>query len=267
MAPVTTQTVNAQTTHRRKTRRGPGKKKQARTVSDVDMAVDEDSALTANNKEGIVSLLDTSPSSPSQVLPSTTSAQQAAAASAIDKTTQQDEDDGEMLLDTSPPTAPPANTNGEMSAGFSPLPAAAAAQSGSKKSEIRRIPIPPHRMSPLKKDWVNIFVPLTEICGLQVRMNVQRRTVEIRVSNVLLLCRQYAFQKEYAETPFFVQTSKETKEVGALQKGADFVKAYALGFDVNVGILVGYLIKCLKPSHRTGCDRTPPNGRPLPRFV
>ncbi|KNZ73801.1 Pre-rRNA-processing protein PNO1 [Termitomyces sp. J132] len=79
------------------------------------------------------------------------------------------------------------------------------------KSETRRIPIPPHRMTPIKKDWINIFGPLTEILGLQVRMNVQRRCVEIR-------------------------TSKETKDVGALQKGADFVKAYALGFDVNDAI-------------------------------
>lgn len=31
-----------------------------------------------------------------------------------------------------------------------------------------------------------------------------------------------------------VQTSKHTKEVGGLQKGADFVKSFALGFDVNV---------------------------------
>jgi len=52
------------------------------------------------------------------------------------------------------------------------------------KSETRRIPIPPHRMTPLKKDWLNIFGPLTEILGLQVRMNVQRRCVEIRVRNL-----------------------------------------------------------------------------------
>lgn len=93
---------------------------------------------------------------------------------------------------------------------FPPLPASAIS-SQSLKSETRRIPIPPHRMTPIKRDWVNIFSPLTEILGLQVRMNVQRRCVEIR-------------------------TSKHTKEIGALQKGADFVKAFALGFDVNDAI-------------------------------
>ncbi|KAJ4487687.1 hypothetical protein J3R30DRAFT_3430346 [Lentinula aciculospora] len=90
-------------------------------------------------------------------------------------------------------------------------PVAADALRTTLKSETRRIPIPPHRMTPLKKDWINIFGPLTEILGLQVRMNVQRRTVEAR-------------------------TSKHTKDIGALQKGADFVKAYALGFDVNDAI-------------------------------
>lgn len=62
---------------------------------------------------------------------------------------------------------------------FPPLPASA--QRTTLKSETRRIPIPPHRMTPLKKDWVNIFSPLTEMLQLQVRMNVQRKSVEIRV--------------------------------------------------------------------------------------
>jgi len=92
---------------------------------------------------------------------------------------------------------------------FAPLPASA--QSSTTKGEIRRIPMPPHRLTPLKKDWINIYSPLTEILGLQVRMNVQKRSVEIR-------------------------TSKHTKEIGAIQKGADFVKAYALGFDVQDSI-------------------------------
>ncbi|CAE6423208.1 unnamed protein product [Rhizoctonia solani] len=97
----------------------------------------------------------------------------------------------------------------ESAPSFPALPASA--QRATEKSETRKIPMPPHRMTPLKKDWVNIFSPLTEMLGLQVRMNVQKRAVEIR-------------------------TSKHTKDVGAIQKGADFVKAYALGFDVNDAI-------------------------------
>ncbi|KAM5532086.1 hypothetical protein V8D89_014250 [Ganoderma adspersum] len=114
------------------------------------------------------------------------------------------EQDDEIMIDTDP-SAPPQTD----APAFPPLPASA--QRSALKSEIRRIPIPPHRMTPLKKDWVNIFSPLTEMLQLQVRMNVQRKCVEIR-------------------------TSKHTKDIGAIQKGADFVKAYALGFDVNDSI-------------------------------
>ncbi|KAG6335211.1 hypothetical protein ID866_3882 [Astraeus odoratus] len=115
-------------------------------------------------------------------------------------------DDDEVIIDVDPESAPRPST----APSFPALPASAI-QSTTLKSETRRIPIPPHRMTPIKKDWINIFSPLTEILGLQVRMNVQRRCVEIR-------------------------TSKHTKEIGALQKGADFIKAYALGFDVNDAI-------------------------------
>ena len=61
-------------------------------------------------------------------------------------------------------------------------------------------------------------------------MNVQRRSVEIRVSDVVL---RFFFLREHF-LHSYVQTSRHTKDIGALQKGADFVKAYALGFDVNV---------------------------------
>ncbi|KAI9571466.1 hypothetical protein HD554DRAFT_2203518 [Boletus coccyginus] len=114
-------------------------------------------------------------------------------------------EDEELAIDVDPESAPQAHSVPS----FPALPAAA--QSTALKSETRRIPIPPHRMTPIKKDWVNIFSPLTEILGLQVRMNVQRRCVEIR-------------------------TSRHTKDIGSIQKGADFVKAYALGFDVNDAI-------------------------------
>jgi len=115
--------------------------------------------------------------------------------------------DDEPMIDTDP-TVLSLDTSSSALA-FPPV--APGAEKTTLKSEMRRIPMPPHRMTPLKKDWLNIFGPLTEILGLQVRMNVQRRCVEIR-------------------------TSKQTKDIGAIQKGADFIKAYALGFDVNDAI-------------------------------
>ena len=90
------------------------------------------------------------------------------------ETNWNDQDD-EVMIDTDPSAPPQADAPA-----FPPLPASA--QRSALKSEIRRIPIPPHRMTPLKKDWVNIFSPLTEMLQLQVRMNVQRKCVEIRVS-------------------------------------------------------------------------------------
>lgn len=66
------------------------------------------------------------------------------------------------------------------SSGFAPLPANAG--SGVLKNEFRRVPIPPHRFSPLKRDWVQLYTPLVENLGLQVRMNQKRRCVELRVS-------------------------------------------------------------------------------------
>lgn len=83
------------------------------------------------------------------------------------------DDDDVVMID---PSAPAATTSHPV---FPPLPASAHAHK--TKSETRRILIPPHRMTPLQKDWINIFSPLTEMCGLQVRMNVLRKCVEMRV--------------------------------------------------------------------------------------
>lgn len=74
--------------------------------------------------------------------------------------------------------------------------------------ETRKVPVPPHRMTPLKQSWGSIYPPLVEHLKLQCRMNVKRKTVELR-------------------------TSKHTIDSGALQKGEDFVKAFTLGFDVD----------------------------------
>ncbi|MCJ1463604.1 pre-rRNA-processing protein pno1 [Pseudocyphellaria aurata] len=77
--------------------------------------------------------------------------------------------------------------------------------------ETRKVLVPPHRMTPLKASWPNIYPPLVQHLKLQVRMNVKTRAVELR-------------------------TSKHTADTGALQKGEDFVKAFSLGFDVDDAI-------------------------------
>ena len=77
--------------------------------------------------------------------------------------------------------------------------------------ETRKVPVPPHRMTPLKASWSKIYPPLVEHLKLQVRMNVKNRAVELR-------------------------TSKFTTDSGSLQKGEDFVKAFTLGFDVDDAI-------------------------------
>ena len=69
--------------------------------------------------------------------------------------------------------------------------------------EMRKVAVPPHRMTPLKNAWPHLFPPLVDHLKLQVRMNIKAKTVELR-------------------------TSKHTKDVGALQKGEDFLKAFTL---------------------------------------
>jgi RNA-binding protein PNO1 len=77
--------------------------------------------------------------------------------------------------------------------------------------ETRKVSIPPHRMTPLKASWPKVYAPLVNHLGLQVRMNLRSRAVELR-------------------------SSKHTTDAGALQKGEDFVKAFSLGFDVDDAI-------------------------------
>lgn len=64
------------------------------------------------------------------------------------------------------------------------------------------------RYTPLKDNWLKIFTPLVENLKLQVRFNMKARQVEIRVSD-------------------------ETPDVSNLQKGADFVKAFVNGFEIE----------------------------------
>lgn len=61
---------------------------------------------------------------------------------------------------------------------------------------------------------------------LQVRMNTKRRCIEIRVRISF-----YVYIK-------FLQTSNKTEDVGAIQKSADFLKAFMLGFEIQDAVAV-----------------------------
>jgi len=74
--------------------------------------------------------------------------------------------------------------------------------------EMRKVAVPAHRYTPLKENWMKIYSPIVENLQLQVRFNLKTRNVEIK-------------------------TCKETQDIGAITKAADFVKAFVLGFQVE----------------------------------
>ncbi|EEA05553.1 pre-rRNA-processing protein PNO1, putative [Cryptosporidium muris RN66] len=80
-----------------------------------------------------------------------------------------------------------------------------------RSNEIRRILVPANRMTPLKNKWIDIIRPLVEYMGLHVRMNIKRQCVELKYG-------------------------PDCTDIGALQKGADFIKAFLLGFDLQDAI-------------------------------
>ncbi|EMC91488.1 hypothetical protein BAUCODRAFT_330162 [Baudoinia panamericana UAMH 10762] len=92
-----------------------------------------------------------------------------------------------------------------------PLFAPEKASSLAVRVEERKIRVPPHRMTPLKASWPKIYPPLVEHLHLQVRMNLPKKAVELR-------------------------TSSHTTDPGAIQKGADFIQAFCLGFDLDDAI-------------------------------
>ncbi|KAK2750252.1 pre-rRNA-processing protein pno1 [Onygenales sp. PD_40] len=153
-------------------------------VRDPEEIADAQSAVAQNApqyEEDI--LIDTNAAPPTEPLPSAPQPQ------------QQAEADSEMQIDE------------EGRPVFTP----ATPSESAYRVETRKVPVPPHRMTPLKATWPKIYPPLVEHLKLQVRMNIKTRSVELR-------------------------SSKHTTDTGALQKGEDFVKAFTLGFDVDDAI-------------------------------
>lgn len=79
------------------------------------------------------------------------------------------------------------------------------------KVEFRRIPVPQNRMTPLKTSWLQLYTPITDNLKLDMRMNLKTRKVEIK-------------------------TTPQTVNPDVLQKAADFVHAFILGFEVRDAI-------------------------------
>lgn len=78
----------------------------------------------------------------------------------------------------------------------------------SNNIEFRKISVPANRYTPLKENWMKIFTPIVEHLKLQIRFNLKSRIVEIR-------------------------SCKDTVDVSSIQKAADFVRAFILGFEVE----------------------------------
>jgi len=175
---------------------------------------------------------------------------------AVDEVDQGDDD--ELMIDTNPSsTTGPALT----SAPSFPALTGTALQT-SLKSEMRRIPIPPHRMSPLKRDWINIFGPLTEILGLQVRMNVQRKAVEVRVG-----------VPNYTPLHTVGTHISAVRHRNTQKRSGHFRKVQTLSKPTHSGLTSTYVhsshprlpIIDYLPRH-IGLNCPPPTGRSIPRF-
>lgn len=76
------------------------------------------------------------------------------------------------------------------------------------KIQFMRVPVPPHRFTPLKKSWMEIYTPVFEEMKIDIRMNVKTRNVELK-------------------------TRSDTPDGSHLQKCHDFVKAFMMGFEVK----------------------------------
>lgn len=83
----------------------------------------------------------------------------------------------------------------------------------SGRVEYRKIRIPAHRYTPLRKHWESLIAPLVQQLKLQVRFNPRARCVELR-------------------------SCAATLDAGCIQKGADYVAAFAMGFEIQDAVAI-----------------------------
>ena len=80
-----------------------------------------------------------------------------------------------------------------------------------KRMEYRTVRVPNHRYTPLRNSWEKIVSTIVENLQLDVRMNTKRKLIEMR-------------------------SNKDTKDLLNIQRAADFLKSFMLGFDLNDSI-------------------------------
>uniref|UniRef100_A0A915MQ82 K Homology domain-containing protein n=1 Tax=Meloidogyne javanica TaxID=6303 RepID=A0A915MQ82_MELJA len=88
--------------------------------------------------------------------------------------------------------------------------------------EMRKVSVPPHRYTPLKKNWSKLVAPIINELKMQIRYNLRTRNVEIRCPNA---------------------DGNKTH----LQKAADFVQAFLLGFTIEDAVAL--ILKTLRGDH------------------
>jgi len=81
----------------------------------------------------------------------------------------------------------------------------------SSKHEYRTVKVPNHRYTPLRNSWEKIVTTVIENLHLDIRMNTKRKMVELR-------------------------TNDDTKDMLDVQRAADFLKSFMLGFDLTDSI-------------------------------
>ena len=80
-----------------------------------------------------------------------------------------------------------------------------------KTFEMQSVMIPPNRMTPLKNSWEKICETVVKNCKLNIRMNLKRKSVDIR-------------------------ECEETEDRAVIQKTYDFLRAFMLGFSLEDSI-------------------------------
>jgi RNA-binding protein PNO1 len=98
--------------------------------------------------------------------------------------------------------------DGSSDAGAAPHYPPAEATTAGGTAEVRKIRVPPNRYTPLKANWQHIMHPIVTHMKLQIRMNTRTRCVELK-------------------------SSEHTEDIASLQKSADFVQAFMMGFEVQ----------------------------------